>query len=612
MPALRERTREALPLAILAEAESHPRRAHREPRYRQRGTARGKWLIDHLTERSGEMITTPQDQRGAKPVRTSTGIELLPDALVLNVLHFSSDSDRCALVFASKAIATRLKEQRETLVTGIFSSDSREQLRAAARLDSLLDVDNAPIRLAVKTAGLVPRFVEFLNRFERDSVSLELQFAALRVLDNIAAAGHADVVVDAGAVPMICRLGLSPALSSDDQERREQAIWALGSIAEDSPTSRDLVLREGVTLPLFQMLDRTCDLMLFCVTRTLAKILVSALPDGVFDSIRPRLHLLTRLIHSPEKSVLINACEALANLCGGEEEDIEDRIQAVLDVQIDLNRRMMELLGHASADIQVCALRVLAVVISGPSEAQMRTLLDLQILPCLLPHLSNHDIEARLDACWILTNVARDSDNVQSILDEDLIPPLVQLLSAPESEGRYEAAQSLSAIADQCSFWEQIDVLIRAGCVLPLCELLSDEVNYHDDSYQNADHLVRILQILHRIVLKDDNETNCIIYSKAGGKLRKLRTHADEFVRAAAAASRVRIIRAQHRDSIFSQVALLGTPLFRKIPKKSLGLGVISRPSDTYDPAHAWPARPGRRGPEVWTSLEHPPPPEDH
>ena len=48
------------------------------------------------------------------------------------------------------------------------------------------------------------------------------------------------MMIDSGAVPIFCRLLLSP---NDDV--REQAVEALGNIAGDSPTCRDLVLREG-------------------------------------------------------------------------------------------------------------------------------------------------------------------------------------------------------------------------------------------------------------------------------------------------------------------------------------------------------------------------------
>ena len=488
------------------------------------------------------MIATPQDQRRGKLVRRK-GLEQLPEGLVLSVLHFSSDPDRGALIFASKAIATRLREERETLVAGLFSTDSGDRLRAANRLKSLTDVENAPIGAVVKTAGVVPRFVEFLNSDD----SPRLQFAAINVLGEIAEAGHPDVVVEAGAIPIFCRLISSAAETPDDPEsvefeRRRLLIWALGGIAYDGPTSRERVFREGVLATLFNMLDEIDEIFLENVTATLNSLLESALPDDVFDSIRHALPLLTRLIHSPNEELLIGACGALANLTSGEAEVREARVQALMDAEADYCRRLVELLGHPSPDVRANVLAALAGVASG-SVAQLRVILDLHVLSDLLPFLTDCETDARDEACRVLGNVAAsESVDVQDIIDANFIPPLVQLLSAPELEPQEEVVWALSAIAARCSI-QQIEVLVDAGCVVPLCELLSDEVNYDDPaSGQSADHLVRMLLTLRRIVLNDDDETNRTIYSKASAKIKTLREHTDMRVRQTAVASRVRII----------------------------------------------------------------------
>merc|ERR1719238_475878 len=122
------------------------------------------------------------------------------------------------------------------LIQQIGSADPQAQFQATQQFRKLLSIEQNPPIQEVIDAGVVPRFVEFLKDISRP----ELQFEAAWVLTNIASGTgeQTRVVVEQGALPIFVMLLRSP---SDDV--REQAVWALGNIAGDSPNFRDLVLQ---------------------------------------------------------------------------------------------------------------------------------------------------------------------------------------------------------------------------------------------------------------------------------------------------------------------------------------------------------------------------------
>ncbi|CAA0815611.1 Importin subunit alpha-1 [Striga hermonthica] len=350
-------------------------------------------------------------------------------------------------------------ENLPSMVVSVWTDDPNSQLEATTQFRKLLSIERSPPIQEVIQAGVVPRFVEFLMREEFP----QLQFEAAWALTNIASgtSEHTKVVIDHGAVPIFVKLLASP---SDDV--REQAVWALGNVAGDSPNCRDLVLGLGALGPLLSQLNEHAKLsMLRNATWTLSNF-CRGKPQPAFEQTRPALPVLQKLIYSSDEEVLTDACWALSYLSDG----TNDKIQAVIGSGVC--PRLVELLLHPSPSVLIPALRTVGNIVTG-DDIQTQDIIDNNALPRLLNLLSGaHKKSIKKEACWTISNItAGNKDQIQSVIVANIIGPLVQLLLTAEFDVKKEAAWAISN-ATSGGTHEQIKYLVSQQCIKPLCDLL--------------------------------------------------------------------------------------------------------------------------------------------
>mmetsp|Transcript_30043 Transcript_30043/g.35700 ORF Transcript_30043/g.35700 Transcript_30043/m.35700 type:complete len:543 (-) Transcript_30043:953-2581(-) len=408
-------------------------------------------------------------------------------------------------------------ENLPLMVQGVMGQDAPTQTDCTTQFRRLLSIEKNPPIQQVINSGVVPRFVEFLSRDDNPA----LQFESAWALTNIASgtSDHTRVVIEVGAVPVFVRL-----LSSPNDDVREQAVWALGNIAGDSPACRDIVLDAEAMEPLLIQLGSNSKMsMLRNATWTLSNF-CRGKPQPVFQRVKIALGTLVNLIYNGDEEVLTDACWALSYLSDGENE----KIQAVIEAGVC--GKLVELLLNPSPAVQTPALRTVGNIVTG-DDLQTQFVINHSALPCLLSLLSSQKKGIRKEACWTISNItAGNKDQIQAVIDNNIIPPLVQLLTHAEFDIRKEAAWAISN-ATSGGNSSQIKYLVQQGCISPLCDLLNvNDAKIVTIALEGLENILKVGQEDSKATGEQNVMATYISEAEGLGKIEDLQHHANNVI----------------------------------------------------------------------------------
>jgi len=351
------------------------------------------------------------------------------------------------------------------LVAAINSDDPKKRYNATVEFRRMLSVEEQPPIQEVINSGVVPRLMQFLT-FSND---YKLQFEAAWTITNIASGStaHTKVIVDNGGICAFVKL-----LRSPNAEVQEQAVWALGNIAGDSPEYRDLVLETSNCIhQLIDILNAPKEpkiTMLRNATWCMSNF-CRGKPKPNFGKIQSCIPVIAKLLMQRDEEILTDSCWALSYITDDQTTG-NLKIAAVIQ-QKEVCSRLIYLLQHGKSTVQVPSLRTIGNIVTG-DDRQTQAMLRHNPLPALLGMLSCQKKTLRKETCWTISNItAGTAEQIQQVIDANLVFPLVNILKEDSFDVQKEAAWAISNIASGGTN-EHLRFIVSQGAISALCLIL--------------------------------------------------------------------------------------------------------------------------------------------
>lgn len=349
----------------------------------------------------------------------------------------------------------------QEMIAGIMQDvDMVKVLENARKVRKILSKEPQPPFDEVIQSGLVSRVVQLLDRDDEPSIQFEVAW----ILTNICSgtSEQTSVVVDSGATPKLVRL-----LQSRDLRLCEQAIWALGNIVGEGAKYRDLVISYNFLPALVTWIRPGMEVgFLRNATWVLVNICRNKDPPPDIEVIRQLIPSLLFLVKSTDIAILTDIVWAVSYIT----ELGTSYSQLIIDYGIA--EQMTYFLSHDEGRIQTAAIRALGCITTG-SDEQTQAVIDAGAIPHLLNILRENKEKVAKEVLWFLSNISAGSqDQVQALIDNRAFPLIIDYLKNGDYPQQKEASWTIFNLC-LSGTQTQLRSLVDEEVIPPLCDLLS-------------------------------------------------------------------------------------------------------------------------------------------
>ncbi|KAG5330562.1 IMA5 protein, partial [Acromyrmex charruanus] len=398
----------------------------------------------------------------------------------------------------------------DKIVNYINSSNETLQLLGIQAYTKLKRNKNCFINDTIED-DILSRCIKLLDN---DNISLQFQIASLLAIITSDSFKQMHVITCEIISKLVKLLKSSPIVA-------EQAVRALGNIIKDKSCARNYALKYNALSLLADLIKSDTSVIFMDNISWLLSNLCQRNISINIELIRPALPVFHCLFNIKNQYVISDICRTLSYLTDG----FIDNVQAIMET-VDILPKLLECLTLRKETIVIPALRTVGNIVTIGDDAHKNAVISAgglsRLGDVLRYYLCVDEEDIVTEAFWIIFKMIDNTDRIQSVMNADLLPLLIEGLQFGNAQ---KIATWIVIALITGGTIQHLIQLVQAGVLQAFCNLLES-----NDYLNIINALIGVAKILHAAEKVGQAEKLAIMIKKFGGldKIEDLQYHKNE------------------------------------------------------------------------------------